>query len=174
VARVPGETETEGIAERVSGMKSEEEKIDSLLRRNAAEQLAGVNWDELKGAISGRLDKAQQGKTSATGLPTVFKIAASFAAAAAVVFIIVIVGSINGRGSATVAIINPSDRVQVQVNIAGKDSSQGRGDVRIIESSTAQKQEGQTRPSWFLISMAEPASTINGADRDMKDVICLF
>jgi hypothetical protein len=155
-------------------MKSEEEKIDSLLRRNAAEQLAGVNWDELNAGISGRLDKAQQGKTPATGLPTVFKIAATFAAAAAVIFIIVIVGSINGKGSATVAFIDPSDRVHVQVDIAGRDSSQGRGDVRIIGSNTAGKQEDNIRPSWFLISKAEPASKINGTDRDVRDIVCLF
>jgi hypothetical protein len=174
VACVYGEKETEGIAERVSGMKNEKEEIDSLLRRNTAEQLAGVNWDELNAAISARLDKVQQDKTRTTGLPTVFKIAASFAAAAAAVFIIVMVSSTEKKGSATVTFIDPADRTQVQVNIAGKDSSQGRGDVRIIESSTAQKREGQTRPSWSIISMAEPASTINGTGRDVRDIICLF
>ena len=152
-------------------MKSDNEKIDSLLRRNKAEQMAGVDWDNLSAAISARLDNAKQGKTSGKGLPTVFKIAAPFAAAAAV-FIIVMVGSIEKKGTATVTF--PADRTQVQVNIAGTDGSRGRGDVRIIESSTAQKQEGQTRPSWFLVSKVEPASTINGTGRDMKDVICLF
>lgn len=155
-------------------MNSDKEKIDSLLRRNAAEQLAGVDWDKLNAGISSRLDKAQQGKTPATGLPTVFKIAASFAAAAAAVFIIVMVGSTEKRGTATVKFTDPSHRTQVQVDIGGKHAAPATCSVQIIESSTAQRQEGQIRPSWFLISMAEPASTINGAGRDVRDIVCLF
>jgi hypothetical protein len=154
-------------------MNSDKEKIDSLLRRNTAEQLASVDWDKLNAGISSRLDEVQQGKTPATGLPTVFKIAASFAAAAAV-FVIVMVGSTEKKGSATVTFRNPSDRTQVQVDIAGKHAAPATCSVQIIESSAPQRQEGQTRPSWFLVSMAEPASTINGAGRDVRDIVCLF
>ena len=153
-------------------MKKEKEKIDILLRRNTTEQLAGVNWDDLNAAISGRLDKAQQTKTSATGFPAMFKIAAVTAAAA--VLIIVMVSSIDEKGSATVAIINSSDRAHVQVNIAERDSNRGKCDVQIIDSSTARKQEDNIRPNWFVISKTEPASTNNGLDRDVRDIVCLF
>ena len=173
MACVSGEAEIEGIAERVSGMKKKKDKIDVLLRRNTTEQLAGVNWDDLNAAISVRLDKAQQAKTSATGFPAMFKIAAVTAAAAAV-FIIVMVSSTDEKGSATVAFINPSGRAHVQVNIAERDSNRGKSDVKIIDSGTAQKQEDKIRPNWFVISKTEPASTNNGADRDVRDIVCLF
>ena len=57
MACVQGKAKIEGIAERVSGMKKEKEKIDLLLERNASEQLAGVNWDGLHAAISERLNQ---------------------------------------------------------------------------------------------------------------------
>jgi hypothetical protein len=173
VACVSGEEEIEGISEKVSEMKKKKDKIDVLLRRNTTEQLAGIDWDDLNAAISTRLDKAQQTKTSATGFPTVFKIAAVTAAAAAVL-IIVMVSSTDEKGSATVAIINPSDRAHVQVNIAERDRSRGKSDVQIIDSSTARKQEDKIRPNWFVISKTEPVSTNNGLDRDMRDIACLF
>ena len=173
MACVSGEAEIEGIAEKVSGMNKKIDKIDVLLRHNTAEQLDGVDFDDLNAAISGRLDETQQTRASATGFPTVFKIAAVTAAAAAV-FIIVMAGSTGEKGTATVAFINRSDRTQVQVNIAERDISRGWGDVRIIDSGTARKQEGNIRPNWFVISKAEPASTNNGEDRDAKDILCLF
>jgi len=154
-------------------MNKKIDKIDVLLRRNTAGQLDGVDFDDLNAAISGRLDEAQQRKTPATGFPKVFKIAAVTAAAAAV-FIIVMVGSTGEKGTATVAFINRSDRVQVQVNIVERDISRGWGDVRIIDSGTARKQEGNTRPNWLVISKAEPASENNGAGRDVRDILCMF
>jgi hypothetical protein len=173
VACVPGEKEIEGIAEKVSGMKKKIDKIDALLRRNTAGQLAGVDFDDLNAAISGRLDKVQQRKTPATKFTKVFKTAAVTAAAAAV-FIIVMVSSTEKKGTATVAFINPSDRAQVQVDIAERDSDRGKSTVRIIDSGTARKQEDKIRPNWFVISKAEPATTKNGADRDVRDIVCLF
>jgi len=154
-------------------MNKKIEKIDVLLRCNTAEQLDGVDFDDLNAAISGRLDEARQARTPATGSPNVFKIAAVTAAAAAV-FIIVMISSTEKKGSATVAFRNPSDSVQVQVNIAERDSNRGKSNVRIIDSGTARKQAGNTRPNWFVISKAEPASTNNGADRDVRDIVCLF
>ena len=173
MACVSGEAEIEGIVEKVSGMNKKIDKIDVLLRRNTAGQLDGVDFDDLNAAISVRLDKAQQAKTSATGFPAKFKIAAVTAAAAAV-FIIVMVSSTDEKGSATVAIINSSDRAHVQVNIAERDSNRGKCDVQIIDSSTARKQEDNIRPNWFVISKTEPASTNNGLDRDVRDIVCLF
>ena len=173
MACVSGEAEIEGIAEKVSGMNKKKDEIDVLLRRNTAEQLAGMDWDDLNAAISGRLDKVQQRKTPTPKFIKVFKTAAVTAAAAAV-FIIVMVNSTEKKGSATVAFINPSDRAQVQVNITERDSNRGKSTVRIFDSGTARKQEDNIRPNWFVISKAEPASTNNGADRDVRDIVCLF
>lgn len=173
MACVSGEKEIEGIAEKVSGMNKKIDKIDVLLRRNTAGQLDGVDFDDLNAEISKRLDKAQQRKTPATKFIKVFK-AAAVTAAAAAVFIIVMVGSTEKKGTATVAFINPSDRTQVQVNIAERDINRGKSTVKIIDSGTARKQQGNIRPNWFVISKAEPASTNNGANRDARDIVCLF
>jgi len=173
MACVPGEKEIEDIAEKVSGMNKKIDKIDALLRRNTAGQLAGVDFDDLNAAISGRLDEAQKRKTPAPKFIKVFKTAAVTAAAAAV-FIIVMVNFTEKKGSATVAFINPSERAQVQVNIAGRDISRGKSTVKIIDSGTARKQQGKIRPNWFVISRAEPASAKNGAARDARDIACLF
>ncbi|MFC1794383.1 hypothetical protein ACFL3Q_12440, partial [Planctomycetota bacterium] len=117
-------------------MKKKEDKIDALLRHTTAEQLAGVDWNDLNAAISTRLDKAQKAKFS----PALFKIAAVTAAAAAIL-IIVMVGLTDKKGSATVVIIKPSDRAYVQVNITEIDRKRGKCDVQITESSTVRKQE---------------------------------
>lgn len=74
-------------------MKEKKEKIDLLFERNAAEQLAGVDWDGLNRAISGRLDQADQRKTSAMRYRRIIKSAAALAAAAAVILIAVMVNS---------------------------------------------------------------------------------
>lgn len=153
-------------------MKKKEDKIDALLRRNIAGQLADVDWDSLNRAISGRLDKAQQTRIPPIGFQTVFKVGALTAAAA--VLIIVMVSYTNKKGSATVAFINPSDRAHVQVNIAESGSNQGKCDVRIIDLNTTRKKEDKTRPNWFVISQTESVSTNNGLGRDMRDIACLF
>jgi hypothetical protein len=173
VARVSGKKEIEDIAERVSGMKKKIDKIDILLRRNTAGQMARVDWDDLNTAISERLDKVLQRKTPAIKVAKVFK-ATAVTAAAAAVFIIVMVGSTEKKGTATVAFINQSRRTEVQVNIVERDSDRGRCDIRIIDSSTTRKQEDNIRPNWFIISKAVSTSTNNGAKRDVRDILCLF
>jgi hypothetical protein len=172
MARISGEKEIEGIVEEVSGMKKKKDKIDDLLQRNIAEQLANVDWNNLNAAISGRLDKAKQTKTLPIGFPTAFKIAALTAAAA--VMIIVMVSYNIEKGSATVTFINSSDRAHVQVNITEKDGNRGKCDIRIIDLGTIRKKEDKIRPSWFVISQTESVSTNNGSDRDMRDIACLF
>ena len=154
-------------------MKKKVDKIDILLRRNTAGQLAGVDFDDLNTAISAQLDKVLQRKTPATKVAAVFKIAAVTAVAAAV-FIIVMVGSTEKKGTATVAFINQSHRTQVQVNIVERDSDRGRCDIRIIDLSTTRKQKDNIRPNWFIISKAGSTSTNNGAKRDARDILCLF
>jgi len=153
-------------------MNKKKDKIDDLLKRNVTKQLAGFDWDDLNAAISGRLDKMQQPRKSASGLPVWFKISAVTAAAA--VLIIVMIVSTNKKGSATITFINPSDRTRVQVNTVERDRKRGKCDVQIIDLSATRKQEDKTRPNWFIISQTEPLSTNNGIDQDMRDIACLF
>ena len=89
MACISGEAKTKGIAERVSGMKDEQEKLERLLKRNADEQLADIDWGQLNAAISTRVDQAEKRKASGRKYPIVFKIAAGIAAAVAVVVVVV-------------------------------------------------------------------------------------
>ncbi len=191
MARISGKTKIKSVVERLSGMKEKYEKIDSLLARNADEQLRSVDWDKLNTAISKRLDEARQSQTSTIRFPTVFKVAAGIAAAAAVVLITLmirlerpaveqlgdrrtaIVEFVEKKGSASVALIKPSDRAQVEISIAGKDERLANCYVQIIDSKAGQK-EDVNRPSWFIICMSEYVNGNHGINSDAMDVLCLF
>ena len=71
-------------------MKEKQQDIDILLERNTAEQLSKVDWDKLQAAISARLDKSDQSESSTQKYQVIFKMAAGFVAAAAVVFVAII------------------------------------------------------------------------------------
>lgn len=190
MACISGKTEIKGIAERVFAMKDEQEKIELLLARNADEQLRNADWNRLNSAISSRLDKAQQTKTSAIGFPSVFKIAAGVAAAAAIVVITVMmipespadmklgngrtanVEFIESKGSASVEIKGASGEWHVTVDIA-RDRTLAKCNVEIIDSNGSRRQN-DTQAAWIIISRPEPLYADNGVNRDMMDVIYLF
>jgi hypothetical protein len=190
MVRVSSKAEIEGIAERVSVMLDGHEKIDLLLARNADEQLSKVDWNKLNSTISRRLDKTQQTKTYRIGLPSVFKIAAGVAAAAAVVLITLMmkpespadmklgngrtamVEFIESKGSASVEIKGASGRSHVIVDI-GRDRMLAKCNVKIIDSNGSRKQN-DTQAAWIIISRPEPLYPDNGVNRDMMDVIYLF
>jgi len=191
VACISGKEEVEGIIERVPGMKDEQEKIDLLLARNANEQLKNVDWNKLNVAISHRLDKVRQSKTSTKRFPTVFKIVAEISAVAVVVVIAVMiklekptnlqldegrtamVEFVKRKGLATVALIEPSDRAHVKVYIAGKDKKLAQCYVKMIDSDRSRK-EDSTQAAWIIISRSERVYADNGTKRDMMDMLCLF
>lgn len=172
-------------------MKEEKEKIDLLFERNAAEQLAGVDWDVLSTSISNRLDKADQNRATARKYPTVFKIAASLAAAAAVILIAVMVKTErqagiqlnNGRvavvkileikGSAAVEIKHASGKAQVMVDIGRAGKKVARCDVKIIDLNGDLKKDGD-RAAWIIISRPAPMFVDNGASRDEADLACML
>jgi hypothetical protein len=173
-------------------MKDEKDKIDFLLERNAEKQLQEVDWDKLNAAILNRLDEAKKYKVSVRKNPIVFKIAAGVAAAAAVVLIAVmikpekpveiklsdvrtaLVEIVESKGSASVAIIEPSDRANATVNIAPQSEKKANCYVQIIDSSRDLKEkEDDIRPSWFIICMSKPVLS-NGINRDAMDVLYLF
>jgi hypothetical protein len=172
-------------------MKNEKERIDLLFEKNVEEQLAEVDWDKLNAAISARLDEAERGKTSRGKLPTVIKIAAGVAAAAAVVFIAVMVRTekpmdlqfedgqravvklVETKGSASVEIISTSGRSKVLVDIGPSATSIAKAHVEIIDQNEERKQNG-SRAAWIIIRMPEPALADNGANGHLRDLIRLF
>jgi hypothetical protein len=172
VVCVSGKAEIEGVAERVSAMKDGHEKIDLLLARNADEQLSKVDWNRLNSAISERLDRARQGKTSVIRFPTILKVAAVVAAAVAVLFGAVMIDFGDREGSAEVKIEGVSGRSRVTVDI-GADKMLAKVSVQISDPGTAQK-EDEIQPAWFIISRPTPMYADNGVSSDMRDVMCLF
>jgi hypothetical protein len=172
-------------------MKNEKERIDLLFERNVEEQLVEVDWDKLNAAISAQLDEAERGKTSSSKLPTVFKIAAGVAAAAAVMFIAMIVRTekpmdlqlkdgqravvkfVETKGSASVEIISMSGRSQVLVDIGYARTGIAKADVEIIDRNGEGKENG-SRAAWIIIRMPEPALADNGANGHLRDLIRLF
>jgi hypothetical protein len=193
VACISGKTKIKGFIERVSAMNDEREKIDLLLARNADEQLKKVDWDKLNSAISSRLDKAKQSKSSAIVLPAIFKIAAGIAVAATVVLITLMIKSerpadiqlsdgrtamvelIDSKGSASVAILEANDRAHVKVDITGQDKRAANCYVQIMDSSRDLKEkEDDIRPSWFIICRSEYVNGNHGINSDAVDVLYLF
>jgi len=172
-------------------METEKERIDLLFEKNVEEQLAKVDWDKLNGAILSRLDEAQPSKASGRRYPTIFKIAAGVAAAAAVVFIAVMVRTekpmdlqledgrhavvkfIETTGSASVEIIGTSGRSQVLVDIGHSRGEIAKADVEIIDQNGEGKENG-SRAAWIIIRMPEPVLADNGANGYMRDLIRLF
>jgi len=171
-------------------MKDEKEKIDLLFQQNAAEQLAGVDWDELNTAISSRLDETEHSKTSVRKHATIFRIAAGIATAA-IVLIAVIVGInrpegvklqngrravvkfIETKGSALVEIKHAGGKGKAVVDIGPSRIKLVKCDVRIIDFNGKRPKTDQ-RPSWIIVKRAEPLFADNGANTDMVDIMCLF
>ena len=172
-------------------MSKESEKIDLLLEQNAADQLAGIDWNGLNTAISSRLDKAQQSKTSIKKYPYVFRVAAGLVAAAAVLLIVVMIGTdrpagiklekgklavvklIETQGSASVEIKRACGKSQAVVDICGSQNKAAICVVKTIELNGDLKKDVE-RPSWIIISKPEPVFADNGVRRDVMSMICLF
>ena len=171
-------------------MKEEKEKIDFLLEENVEEQLAPVDWNRLNAAISSRLDKAGQSKTSVWKYQRMFKITAAVSAAA-VVFIAVmvrikkpaemvlqngrhaVVKFVETKGSASVEIISTSGRSDVTVGFGGSERKVARCDIEIIDlNGDLRRERGQA--AWIIISRPEPLLADNGLNKDLISMICLF
>lgn len=171
-------------------MKNEKEKTDLLLDKNAAEQLAKVDWDELNVAISARLDKAQRGESTAIRFPGVFKVAACVAAAAVVLIAVMVktekaedlklengmsavVRFIEPKGSALVQITHVPAESRVLVDVGAGWRQIAKCDIEIIDVNGDLK-ERANRAAWIMISRPEPVYADNGVTTDMMDFLYLF
>ncbi len=182
-------------------MKNEKEKIDVLLDQNAAEQLAGVDWDGLSSAISRRLDQVDG--TFGRRYRGIFKVAAGLVAAAAIVLIVVMVRTNEGgieladgekaavkfietKGTAGIVMKSSASRSLARVNIV---HSVKRGsaivkmervaksvalcDVEILEPDEVLR-DRDSEGSWIIISRPQPAVADNGISKDEMDLICML
>jgi len=171
-------------------MNTDKEKIDMLLERNAADQLARVDWDKLNAAISARLDGAQRGKAAAPGWRVWLDAAAGIAAAAVIALALVVsterpddlqlpqgraavVRLVEQKGTAWVAIGSASSRSHAMVDIGSGHRTVARCDVQIIDANGG-KERRDTRPAWIIITRPRPVYADNGLSRDMMDLVCLF
>jgi len=145
-------------------MKQEKEKIDLLLDRNASEQLAGINWDGLNAEISERLNQVDRNKIPTKKYRRVFKIAAGVTAAAAVVFIAVMIKTYTPT---TVRFENGGKAIGTFVE------SKGSAKVKILDSN-GQDNQGKDRSAWIIIRSSEPKVADNGHSRDENDFACLM
>ncbi len=188
---VSSKAEIKDTTERILMMKDRKEKIDLLFEKNAAEQLSGVDWDGLNAAISSRLDRAEVRKSSTRKYGCVFKIATGVAAAAAVVFIAVMVrteaptdvqleeGSravvkfIESKGTALVEIKRADGKSQVWVDVGGSERKVARCDVEIIDLNGGLKKERE-QAAWIIISRPKRVLADNGINRAVMSMICLF
>jgi hypothetical protein len=172
-------------------MKNEEDKIDMLVARNAAEQLAKVDWEQLGAVISRRLDQVGRGKAGAKRFAFVPEVAAGLAAAAAVILVLVmatidkpgglqlekgglaVVKYIEVTGSASIEISRAADRPQVMVDVGAGRRGLATCDVEIIDLNGDLKDQAD-RGMWIIISRTRPVFADNGTAKDMRDLICLF
>ncbi|MFH1581435.1 MAG: hypothetical protein ABIC39_05115 [Pseudomonadota bacterium] len=171
-------------------MKNEKEKIDLLLERNAAEQLAGFHWDGLNAAISSRLDEAGQRKGPVLKFRAVYKAVAVGAAAAIVLTVLMIETSerkserLSRDGIATVKFVERSAHTLIKidhtprqaraiVSMAPAERKIANCRVNIIDSNGNFKKI-EDRAAWVIISVPKPAATDDGAARDEMDLICML
>lgn len=173
-------------------MKDEKEKIDFLLQRNIAEQLKTVDWDELNTAISKKLDEAENNKIHKRKHAAVFKIAAGVAAAAALIFVAVMVKTeplpivkFEKNGKATVVLKDkaetsvvsielPGNKVRATVDFEDSSSKLAKCDV-VINDNEGSVREDSDQPMWIIISKPKPTVADNGYNIDDElDLICLM
>lgn len=190
MACVQRQEKTEGIAERVLGMKNEKEKIDLLLERNAADQLAKIDWQGLNAAVSDRLDQTRQSKTPAIRFTTGFRMAAGVAAAAVIVVAVMIktqkpadlklenglsamVTFVETKGSASVEIMPALAGSQALVDVGARRRELAKCHVEIIDVNGDLKEKAD-RAAWIIISRPEPVYADNGVSTDLMDVMYLF
>ncbi|HUW18234.1 MAG TPA: hypothetical protein VMW16_02945 [Sedimentisphaerales bacterium] len=169
-------------------MRNDNEKVDLLLEQNAAQQLAGFDWEALSAAISSRLDQLSQRKTLVFRIPTAFKIAVGLAAIILIAVMITVdmrddLRLANGQravvrfagptGTASVEIGHALAKSEVFVDVGPAPRTLAKCEVQIIDVEGEREKSG-VRAAWIIISRPKPAFADNGTAKDMRDLICMF
>ena len=180
-------------------MQEKKEKIDFVLEKNTARQLANVDWDRLNSTIHSRLDAATRRKTTTRKYRLVFEAAAALAAAAVIFFALTIptdkspklrlkpgttatVRLVESKGSAAIRINPAAARTHVSVQIAPRGTAQvvlgaarpqnriAKAKVQILDSNGPRKEPGD-QAAWIIISRPRRVLTDNGANGKITDLV---
>jgi hypothetical protein len=172
-------------------MKGEKGRIERLLDKNAAEQLARVDWDRLTDQISARLNRATRIDSPARRYPAFFKIAAGIAGAAAVIFLAVVfrmhepsdvqvpkgrsavIEFMDRQGTASIQISDPPGKSFVVVHTGHGDRKAAKCEVRIIDRGGDVERES-SRAAWIIISRPQRTLADDGHSKEETDVMCLL
>lgn len=172
-------------------MKGEKDRIDRLLDKNAAKQLARVDWDRLTNEVAARLNRAQQIQNPPRRYPAFFKMLAGIAAAAAVVFVIIafrmrepsdvqvpkdrsgVVEFIDQQGTASIQINGIVGKSFVVLHAGHGDRKVAKCEVRIIDG-TGDSEKESNRAAWIIISNPQRTLADNGHNKEEIDVMCLL
>jgi hypothetical protein len=171
-------------------MKNEKDKVERFLDKNAAEQLAKVDWDRLTDEISARLDHVRQTESMPSRRPVVFKIAAGVAVAAAVLVAVMlgmrelsdmqapqgksaVVEFVDQKGAVSVQIKDASGNILAVVQDGRTDKGAAKCDVEIIDRNGDLETESR-RAAWIIISAPRQTLADNGYNREEADLMCLL
>jgi len=155
-------------------MKGEKDRVERLLEKNAAEQLAKVDWDRLTDEISTRLDRAPRARAMPSRGPLIFRIAAGVAAAA-VIFLAVmfrIYESPDKQGAGSIQIKGANGKILATFQDGRAGGGAAKCDVEIIDRK-GDLEVDSCRAAWIIIS----APTLTLADdgyNEEADLICLL
>lgn len=169
------------MAEGISAMTNQNNRIDDLLKHNVEQQLADFDWEKLTKGVWKRLGAAEVLGPSGGKYAGPLKIAAVIAVATAVALTaLVIIMSrppvtqlAETTGSAFVEIKTVSAESHVAVDIGGRNRKPAKCDIEIIDAGGRRRQD-DTQATWIIISRPERVYADNGFNDDMKDLICLF
>ena len=172
-------------------MKGEKDIIDRLLDKNTAEQLAKVDWDRLTNEITARLDQVRQIEVTPGGWPVFFKITTGAAAAAAILFAVVVwrmhgpsdvhvpegrsavVEFVDRRGGATIRLNGPAGTTSVVIHTGRDDRKVATCVVNIIDRKNDLERE-HDRAAWIIISKPQRTIADNGQSKEETDILCLL
>ena len=171
-------------------MSEEREKIDLLIERNIEDQLAQVDWDGLNAAISSRLHRARQSKTAAGKYRRVVPIASGIAAAAVLVFVVMVnmyrpsgmepgegqkatFKFAESKGRATVEISRAQAISKVMIEDRATDRKPVVCRVEIIDLNGSWKKD-ENGGSWIIIKREEPEIADIGFSKDELDIMRLW
>jgi hypothetical protein len=171
-------------------MKNGKDRVERFLDKNAAEQLAKVDWDRLTNEISARLDHARQAESVPYRRPVIFKIAAGVAVAA-VVFVAVMLGmhelsdlqtprgksavvkSVDEQGAISFQIKDADGRIVAMVQDGRTDKGRVKCDVEIIDRND-DSQADSRQAAWIIISAPTRTLEEDGYNREEADLMCLL
>jgi hypothetical protein len=162
----------------------EKEKLDILLKRNADEQLARVDWQKFDASISSRLDMVSQHRTFK--LPKPLEIAAMIAVACVIAAGILIthykqtitparawVELIPANTRTAVQILDPYSQSELIFSAPSANSSMAKCEIEIIEPAE-QTNQNFGGPTWFIICKQETSASKNGMSEETASLLCLF